>query len=275
MVQFQVAGVSARVEFAAAPRLAANLLPWQVPECGSAPDLTLQVLLDSAPPNAPLLPPSGGHVNMSVVRQPDGFWFQRLAGLMHASADFSCCRAWTPAGSPLQEEAFHGRPWLMLALWGHLSCRGGALLHGAVCALGGRYFLLLGDQQVGKSTLAHLVVQAGGSCLTDEYPALTWHDDAPWTHGVPWPGMTGPPIPLSGLLAAAFFVRPAPDNLVQRLSLFQAGSRLLSNTRFFVWNSSTIPPVLELLNFTTRAVPVYEFGFVPAPSAVEALREAL
>ncbi len=168
-----------------------------------------------------------------------------------------------------------GLAWLYLPLWGYLAHHGGALLHGAVCFVDGRFVMLLGDKGVGKSTLGRLVADAGGTCLTEEYPVLTWHEDRAWAHGTPWNGLLGPPCDLSGPLDAVFFLRHAPAHKLSRLTPAEAGQRLLENTRFFTWDPATIPPTVELLDRTARTVPVYDFGFMPDQSAVERLREVL
>lgn len=160
----------------------------------------------------------------------------------------------------------------MLALWGYLTLRGGAYLHGAFCVMGGRYVLFLGDSGVGKSTLSGLVVAAGGSCLTDEHPFVTVNEgERHFIHGTPRPGVKGPPVPISGDLDAVFFIRHAPANEIRRLTPSQAGRRLLGNARFFHWLPATIPETVKTLDKIARYAPVYDLGFVLDSTVVELL----
>ena len=211
---------------------------------------------------------------MATSRTSQGLWFHRPSGSMLACPDFTLCQVWNKRGLTSQNE-FDGRPWLMLALWGHLAQRDGALLHGAVCAIRNRYVMLLGDQQVGKSTLGGLIAEAGHGCLTDEYPLLSWTEGSAWAHGTPWPGSVGDTPAVSGPLAAIFFLRQAPSDVLKPLSPREGGKLLLNNARFFTWDPTTTLPTVELLDRTAQSVPIYEFGFAPTPKAVELLQEAL
>ncbi len=206
----------------------------------------------------------------------DGFLFHRREGGMQCDRGFSRCRTWSPwrRGRPLPEP-FEGSPWVILALWGWFSFHGGALLHGAVCCIDGRFVLFSGDSGVGKSTLSRLVVSAGHTCLSEENPLLTWREDAPWVHGLPWPGVSGAAAPLSGPLNAVFFLHHSPANELHILSKKEAGRRLLGNTRFFSWAPETMPPAIDLLDNTVRNTPMYQFGFTPDPSAVQVVRRVL
>lgn len=230
-------------------------------EAGEAPGVQLVDALESA------------HVR--GTRTPEGFWFHRLSGTMFASPDFSRCRVWRPRGYARRPPPFTGRPWLMFALWGHLAQRGGAFLHGAVCALHGRHVLLLADSQVGKSTLSRLVVEAGHTALTDEYPVVARVGERVRAHALPWPGRKGAPAPYSGDLAAIFFLRQAPVNELRQLDSADAGRRLVGNIRFFGWDPGTTLPTLETLDVVARVVPSYELGFTPTVDAVKTLESVL
>lgn len=202
-------------------------------------------------------------------------WLRRVDWLGRAAGDRSEWRFWIDRAVP-RNEGFVGRPWLLLALWGHLAGRGGAYLHGSLCVLDGLYVLFLGDSGVGKSTLSTLVLEAGGACLTDENPFVTRDADGrPRAHATPWPGPRGPEVPLSGALDAVFFLRHAPADEARELSGAEAGRRLLANARYFHWDPATIPATVETLDGITLEVPAFDLGFVPRPSAVETVRSAL
>ena len=251
---------------------ASTLSPFLSPgDSPQPPALAVEVLRQDEV-LTPALPDSSA--TMSVHPHDGGLAFYRPGGTLVSSPDFSFCRVHVLADRP-PPEPFDGRPWLLLALWGHVAHRGGALLHGAVCELEGHFVVFLGKPGAGKSTLGELVVAAGGTCLTDEYPVLTWREERAWAHGTPWRGICGPGMRLSGPLEGVFFLRHAPANELERLGQPEGGRRLLQNARFFVWQPDTIPQTVELLDRTARSVPIYDFGFVPEASAVECLREAL
>ena len=251
--------------------LAPLLQPFLVPENSSAPvDLDLEIWHQ----DAQVVPAPPGEMFMSAHQHPPGLMFCRPEGRLFAGAGFATCRAWdTRQGPPI--ETFDARPWLLLALWGYLAPRGGALLHGAVCEMDGRFLVFLGRPGVGKSTLGRLVVAAGGTCLTEEYPLLTCSKGVAWAHGTPWRGIQGPSRRLSAPLEGIFFLRHAPANDLRRLDQREGGQRLLQNARFFIWEPMTVPGTIELLDRTARSTPIHDFGFVPDQSAVERLRGVL
>lgn len=262
MIDLLIAGVRCRLEpesgdFVFAPKL------MEFRNDGSAPDLRLHlgVVPGWREAHADL-------TEMPAQRQGDHFEFLRRNGALTATGGFADCRAGL---DPREQVDFDGQPWLMLALWGYHACRGGLFLHGACCEFEGRRVLLLGKPQVGKSTLSRLLVDAGGACLTDEYPFVTRETDGFVAHGTPWPGRQGAPASPSGPLAAIFFLRQAPANELQRLDRREAIRRLLANHRFFRWAPETHPPAFEQLAALATAVPVWDYGFAPTPAAVAAL----
>lgn len=212
---------------------------------------------------------------MDAMRDESGFWFRRHTALSHASPDLASWRCWGPRMVPHEDGGTDGRPWLMLVVWGLVAKSGGAFLHGAICVLDGRYFLLLGDSGVGKSTLSRIVVAEGGSCLTDENPFVTREEHGVSVHGSPWPGLRGTKVPLDGPLSAVFFLRHSERNEARRLGGPEAGLRLLGNARFFTFEPAFTPLTVGLLDQIASDVPVFDLGFVPGPAAVETLRAAL
>lgn len=204
----------------------------------------------------------------------DLYLFTFPTGQFLANRDFSRILLWSPYEKTLGGD-LDGYPWLQLILWGRVSLMGGCYLHGALIVIDGHYILLLGDSGTGKSTLSGLAVQEGFTRLTEENPFLTWQDKRPTAHAAPWLGMSGPPAISSGSLSCIFFLRHAPKNDIQRLTPQEAGRRLITNARMFNWLPQTIPGTVEVLNNTLSQVPVYDFGFVPDPSAVRAIRHQL
>lgn len=266
MADFCLASVRCRVTLATgALTSAANLVPFAVDSSAAEPDLCLRL----APPDGPVAPAGSPDC---VRPRGEALEFIRAGGRLRAENDFAACLV---HAERLDADNFSGQPWLMLALWGYLAHRNGLLLHGACCDLDGRRILLLGPAQVGKSTLASLIVAAGGTCLTDEYPLMSACEGTLLAHASPWPGMSDPHAELSRPLHAIFFLRQLPCHELSPLSPSPAARRLIANNRFFTWSPRTLPVAFDLIGQLTAEVPIFEFGFAPEPSAVGSLREGL
>lgn len=251
------------------------LVPFHVAEPPrETPNLAVHMSMD-VPPAQPDGRPTHNGTTIAVSTD-DLFWLRDQYGsIAVADPDLSVWRCWSRLHE-LVPESFPANRWLMLALWGYLTLRGGAYLHGAVCVIAGRFVLLLGDSGVGKSTLSRLVVAAGGTCLTDENPFVTLDESGrPRVHGSPRPGVDGPPVAVSGSLDAVFFLRHAPHNDLGRLEPSATGRRLVGNARFFHWLPETIPRTMTMLAAIAATTPIFDFGFVPDGSAVEVVRETL
>lgn len=240
------------------------------------PDEGITLRLEPGPPPAVPDGPLTSNGSSAALLEAEWLWVRvRCGSVAVADPGLAAWRCWNGV-KPLPEEMSVGRRWLMLALWGYLTLRGGAYLHGSICVVDGRYLLFLGDSGVGKSTLSRLVLAAGGSCLTDENPLVTLDADGhPLAHATPVPGVRGPDVPLSGRLDAIFFLRHAPANDCRRLLPSEAGRRLLRNARFFHWLPATRPETMRILDAIARIVVCHDFGFVPEPSAVAVVRETL
>lgn len=267
MPEFKIAGTRCLIEaetgdFVLAPKLEPFLLSGP----SEPPDLRLALGVA----DGPLCPPSAPMGD--VIVHKTGLEFIRRQGRLLAEDDFARCRVLLDPAPP---EPFTGQPWLMLALWGYVTSHDGLLLHGGCCELDGKFFLLLGERQVGKSTLSRLVTAAGGACLTDEYPFATREDGTLMFHGSPWPGIVGLPPALCGPPAAIFYLRHAPENVLTPQPPKVAAQRLMTNNRFFTWSPRTLPVAFELLDQIAGGVPLFDFGFVPDESAVARLREVL
>lgn len=222
----------------------------------------------------PVIPVSNSGTR--AVEVADGMLFQRLEGRMLACEAFGRCSIDSnfkkrDSGSRL----FDGLPWVLLALWGWISIRGGALLHGSLACIDNKLVLFLGNSGAGKTTLSKIAVAAGHSCLTEENPVLTIKDGLPLVHGTPWPGVLGDPSCLSGKLEAIFFLRHAQKNELLSLVAKDAGRRILNHTRFFNWLPRTIPSTIETLDKTIASIPAYDLGFRPEPSVIDKILRVL
>jgi hypothetical protein len=242
--------------------LAGALLPFRVPQPDIS-DFSLDVTRTETAPGDLA-------TDLDIASTEAGVLFRRRGLVMSADHELK-----TFAVAALPEECFTGQPWLMLALWAHLTLRGGALLHGGVCAIEGRFVLLLGPPDHGKSTLCGLAEQAGHTCLSDEHAFLTTEPDCLRAWACPWPGVRHPVSAMDGPLHSVFLLRHAPTHELARLSPASALRALIPLTRFFAQLSETVPTTMAVVQRMVATTPVYDFGFVPELSAVDEMRSVL
>ncbi len=252
-----------------------NLVPFLLDqEISSGQSILVECISDS--PDIDLYQTKGG----LQARQPHMsyqgkfYLFTFATGQFLTNHEFTHIRLWTPF-EKIVSTSMDGYPWLQLIIWGRLSIIGCCYLHGAIVVIDEKFVMLLGDSGVGKSTLSGIAVQQGFSRLTEENPFLVLHEDNPWGHATPWPGMSGPEVPSSGPLHMIFFLRHAPTNSLKKLKSVEASRRLLGNARMFNWLPQTIPAAIETLDKTLAKIPVYDFGFVPQKSAIQAIQKLL
>lgn|GEM_PF-6273514 len=218
--------------------------------------------------------------SLSMAHCDDRLLFEYQTGHFLTNKSFTQVTLWSPYESDISMQregvvAFNGDPTLRLILWGRASLEGYCFMHGALVVIDGKHVLLMGDSGVGKSTLSRLACQQGATCLTDENPFIYWNGDYIEAYTTPWPGVSGSDALLSGPLAAVFFLRQTDKNEIRQLPMDEAVRCLLHNSRTFNWLPETIPDAIQLLDKVVRNVPVYDFGFLPHPSAVDFLKSAL
>lgn len=222
--------------------------------------------------------PAADSIKMSEYQEK--MLFHYSTGQFLANRDFTDVKLWSPYEAVISKQRcgrinFNGVPTLQLILWGRASLEGFCFMHGSLIVIEDKYVLLMGDSGAGKTTLSKLAVEMGYTCLTDENPYLHLNQEDVFVHSTPWPGSLGPPKPRQGPLAAVCVVRHSSKNEIRKLSLKEAGRCLLHNSRTFNWLPETMPEAINVLDYVTREVPVYDFGFLPSKSAVNTLRERL
>lgn len=211
----------------------------------------------------------------SATSYPEGVLFRRHKAKFLASHDFLKGCVYQSTRIVANLDSYEGSPWLILFLWGWISTHRGILHHGALVSIDGLLVLFLGPSGAGKTTLSKIVVEAGGSCITEENPVITVNDNIPLVHGTPWPGSFGPVTQQSGPISAIFFLRHSIENSLTLLSQQEAARRMINNARFFSWLPNTIPDCIEIIHQTISSTPVYDFGFEPKASALKSIQRVL
>ena len=246
--------------------LAASLGPFvSSPDLCRPPDFTLTFGARSVRPTEP--PPEP---DLVVETVGDEIRFRRHVAVMTAALDLRTFAAPLP-----DEDELTGQPWLMLALWAHLSRYGGLFLHGSALLIDGRLVLAVGPPDIGKSTIARLVDESGQYALGDENCFARLRGDAMYGYGSPWPGIVREAPATGGPLAAVLLLRQSAQPAARPLAPAAALRRLIPVTRFLTALSDTVPSVLAELGELVARVPVFDFGFAPEPRVVDDIRRLL
>jgi len=134
--------------------------------------------------------------------------------------------------------------------------------------------LFVGHSKAGKTTLARLLQEvAGATILSDERIILRSGAGAPLMYGTPWHSDGKQASPAKAPLKRLFFLRHALGNERRLLDRTAAAARLLSCSFIPYYDRSAVEFSLGFCEAVTKAVPCYDFGFVPDESVAEFLRQ--
>lgn len=181
----------------------------------------------------------------------------------------------TPAGRQLSNPFRY--PLDQLVLMYALASRGGVILHAAGLVTESAGIVAVGRSGVGKSTLSRLWQSRHGptTVVSDDRVILIPAEGESQgggrytVHGTPWPGDLGAARRHSEVLKALVLLVQAPANRLTRLAPRQAMERLLPMASIPWFDTDLVPLALAVCEGITQVVPVYEFCFVPGPSAVD------
>jgi hypothetical protein len=156
----------------------------------------------------------------------------------------------------------------------HLLSQGkGVEVHG--CGLrdgAGRVYLFVGQSGAGKSTMARLWAgRPGVTLLSDERVVLRTDRDRIAVYGTPWQGDAQLASPLSGELAAIFFLNRGATNTMAPVSGMQAAARLLACSFLPFHSAEAVDNTVAAVEQVTRATPCHDLWFVPDSSIVDVL----
>ena len=156
----------------------------------------------------------------------------------------------------------------------HLLSQGkGVEIHG--CALldrGGRAYVFAGQSGAGMSTLARLWVDDDGiTLLSDERMVLRTDRDRITVYGTPWHGDALQASPLSGKLAAVFFLNHAKTHAVVPTGGSLAAARLFACAFLPFHSAEAVDRTMAAVEQVTRDAPCYDLRFAPDRSVIEAL----
>jgi hypothetical protein len=229
--------------------------------------LTLEVIRGTAPSPGPLEAVFDSKGLWRVSRSGDGFVFD-LPG-RRAIVDFDAGRgriymdASVPGASPLAyplDEILFSRL---------LADRGALIVHAAGVDAGGRGLLFAGPSGSGKSTLAGLFAAADGAVvLSDDRVAAGLRGGRAVIGGTPWHGTSGLGSGGTAPLESVFFLRHAPVNRVEPLSVPDAAARLLSLSVIPFWDREAARSAAHAAASIAELVRAADLGFAADATAV-------
>lgn len=156
----------------------------------------------------------------------------------------------------------------------HLLSQGrGVEIHGCgVLDAAGRAYVFAGQSGAGKSTMARLWVgQPGVRLLSDERVVLRTDRDRVEVYGTPWHGEAGLASPLSGELAAVFFLNHGTTTSVTPIGGSLAAAKLFACSFLPFHTADAIDRTMTALERVTTAAACHELWFRPDRTAIEAL----
>ena len=157
-----------------------------------------------------------------------------------------------------------------------LSRNRGVLVHACGLSHGGRGILLLGTSGAGKSTSARLWGQkASSTILSDDRIVIRSEREGYRIYGTPWHGEAGCESPGSVKLEAVFILEQAPRNRIVDLHPSAAVAQMMVRAFPAMWDQSGLEFAVRFLSRMAERVPVRKLQFLPEPSAVDCVLEAL
>jgi hypothetical protein len=152
----------------------------------------------------------------------------------------------------------------------------GVLVHGCGVAIAGRGILLLGTSGAGKSTSARLWSEHPGTTILSD-DRIVIRDDAqvPRIYGTPWHGEAGCESPASAPLEAVFILEQAPRNRILDLPASAAVAQMMVRAFPAMWDRRGLEFAVGFLSQLAERVPVRRLQFLPEPSAVDCVLDAI
>ncbi|NOR52682.1 MAG: hypothetical protein GQ536_01140 [Candidatus Aminicenantes bacterium] len=152
-----------------------------------------------------------------------------------------------------------------------LSLGKGAEMHACgVVDSHGNGHLFLGQSRAGKTTLARLWQKEKGiTILSDDRIILRQLDEKIWMYGTPWHGEAELASPAKVPLTRVYFLQHGKTNERIQMGTTGAMARLFACSFLPFFCPEAMEFTLGFFEEVTKAVPCYEFRFLPDRGAVE------
>lgn len=138
----------------------------------------------------------------------------------------------------------------------------------------GNGHLFLGQSRAGKTTLARLWQKEKGiTILSDDRIILRQLDEKVWMYGTPWHGEAELASPAKVPLTRIYFLQHGKTNERIQMGTTEAMARLFACSFLPFYSPEAMEFTLGFFEEVTKAVPCYEFRFLPDRRAVEFIQQ--
>lgn len=285
MIQTRIAGISVRFDGGDPDFFSARLKQYEATV--ENPDLLVKLWRVSE-----ITAPAGEeitrHGGLVLVRSSDGQLYRytrgnktgRILQLCSSSSDYARCEYTLlesrkhPALSLTDFEYLYSGE----AFANRLAYLGGLVMHGSAISYDGKGIVFSAPSGTGKSTHAALWKQQYGEHvihINDDKPAIWFDEGAPVIYGTPWSGKTDTNSNVSAPLKAIVFLKQAPQNRIQRLSVSDAVTYIYRETVRPFYDEGLGMKVLETAERLIQSVPVFLLECTISQQAVELAKNTM
>ena len=153
---------------------------------------------------------------------------------------------------------------------------GGFILHSSFIAHNGRAILFTAPSGTGKSTQADLWRQLRGAKICNgDRCAVRCTEEGCFACGIPFAGSSEYCENVTLPLAAAVYLKQAPQTEIRRLRGAEAFRRIWEGVSVNTWDREDVALVSDTVTKVLSQVPVFELACTPDESAILALEGAL
>ena len=151
-------------------------------------------------------------------------------------------------------------------------------MHGSAISYEGKGIVFSAPSGTGKSTHAGLWKRYYGDRvehINDDKPAIRFDERAPVLYGTPWSGKTDTNSNISAPLKAIVFLKQAPENRIQRLSVSDAVAYIHRETVRPFYDEALSMKVLETAERLIQSVPVFLLECTISQQAVDLVKSTM
>lgn len=159
-----------------------------------------------------------------------------------------------------------------------LAYLGGLVMHGSAISYEGNGIVFSAPSGTGKSTHAGLWKQQYGERvlhINDDKPAIRFEAGVPVVYGTPWSGKTDTNSNISAPLKAIVFLKQAPENRIQPLSVADALEHIYRETVRPFYDEALGLKVLDTAERLIQSVPVFLLECTISSEAVELVKNTM
>ena len=148
-------------------------------------------------------------------------------------------------------------------------------MHSSCVSVDGKVMLFTGMSGAGKTTMARLWRQHGGTILNDERNMIHLREGVVRAGASPWHGEENQVDPTTGPLSALFFLKQSPENGIRLMPLNESLGRMMATAFIPVYMPDGPALTLDACAAILQTVPAYELSFTPDKRALDLCRSVL